>query len=272
MSAAVLAPLRRDLREMVREQWAYREVLLALVRRGILVRYKQTAIGVGWAILVPVLQMLVFTVVFTRAVPLETELPYPVYAYAGLLPWNLFAGAVRSSTGSMTDNPQLVTKVYFPREVFPFSAVAIGLVDFVLAGSVLGLLMFLYGVPIGWTVALIPLVLAIQLAFTAGIALLLSMANLFYRDVRHVTGVLLTVWLFATSVVYPVDRIGGRLGEWLPIVNPMTPIIDAYRSLLLQGEIPGLLRLGTATGIALATLILGWIVFHRAEYRFAERI
>lgn len=257
---------------MLDEQRRYRDVLVALVRRELLVRYKQTAIGFGWAILVPVLQMVIFTVIFTRAVPIELDYPYPIYAYAGLLPWNLFATAAKTSAGSMTDSPQLVTNAYFPREMLPFSKVLVGAVDFTLASSVLGLMMLLYGTPVAWTVVLLPAVVAVQLAFTAGIALLISMANLFYRDVRYVTDLLFMVWMFATSVVYPVERIGGRLGQVLTTVNPMTPIIEAYRSLLLRGELPLSPEFGIACLISVGTLAVGWVVFHRAEFRFAERI
>lgn len=264
--------LRSDLSTMFGEQRRYEGVLRALVRRELLVRYKQTAIGIGWALLVPLLQMAVFTLVFTRAVPIETEYPYPVFAYVGLLPWNLFANAVRSSAGSMTDNPQLVTKVYFPREMLPFSTVLVGVVDFVLASSILAVLMMLYGVPISWTVTLVPVVLAVQLAFTAGVGLLIAMANLFYRDFRYVTNLLLMIWMFATSVVYPVERIGGRLGQVLTTVNPMTPILNAYRSLVLRGELPLNAAFGSAALVAFGTLFVGWIVFHRGEFRFAERI
>lgn len=256
---------------MLREQSEYRELLAALVRRDLILRYKQTVIGFGWAILMPVLSMLIFTVIFTRVVRLDTGVPYPIFVYAGLLPWNFFASSLRFSARSLSENQALVTNVYFPREVFPFSAVLVSLVDFAVASTVLAGLMWYYGIGASWTALLVPVVLLIQIVFTAGIALLLAMANLFYRDFRYVFEVLLTVWMFATSVVYPVSRIGGRLGEILQL-NPMTPIIDGYRSLLLFGELPALFPLALAGAVSAVILLVAWIGFHRSEHRFAENV
>lgn len=266
-----LTRLRRDVGEMVREQIRYRELLLALARRDLLVRYEQAVLGIGWAVLSPLLHMAVFTLIFTRVVRLDTGLPYPVYAYSGLLPWALFATSLRTATTSLTANTALVGKVCFAREVLPLSAIVVALVDFAVAGSVLAILMVAYRVPITWTALLLPAVVLIQLAFTAGLALLLAMANLFWRDVRHLVDVLLAVWMFSTSVVYPVERIGGTLGRVLAL-NPMTPIIDAYRAVLLRGEIPPLVPLAIATAIAFGTLVVGWVTFHRAELQFAESV
>ena len=266
-----LARLWNDLRAMAREQVAYRELLFSLTQRDLIIRYKQTLMGVGWAVFTPLLNMAIFTVIFTRVVRLDTGLPYPLYVYAGLLPWTLFASALRFSTVSLTNNATLVTKVYFPREVFPFSQVLVALVDFAVGGSVLAVLIIAYGIEVTWTALALPVVLVVQLAFTAGLALLLAMGNLFYRDVRHVFDVLLTVWMFATSVVYPVERVGGRVGELLAL-NPMTPIIDGYRSVLLRGELPPAGPFLGAAVVAFATLAIGWVAFHRAELRFAENI
>lgn len=261
------APFRAMLCEPVR----HRELLLSLVRRDLLLRYKQTLLGFAWAVMVPLLHMLVFTVIFTRVVPLETDLPYPVYAYAGLLPWSFFASALTFGATSLTQNVNLVTKVWFPREVFPFAAVLVALVDFAVASLLLGGLMLWYGIWPGWQALLVPLVLLVQIAFTAGMALLLALAHLLYRDVKYLLGVGLTVWMLLTAVVYPVERIGGRLGAWLAL-NPMTPIIDAYRDLLLRGELPPALPLACAALVALVTLLGAWRLFHRLEPRFAELV
>lgn len=262
---------RATLRGMLLEPVRYRELLLSLVRRDLLLRYKQTLLGFGWAVMVPLLHMLVFTVIFTRVVPLETDLPYPVYAYAGLLPWSFFASALTFGATSLTQNVNLVTKVWFPREIFPFSAVLVALVDFAVASLLLGGLMAWYGIAPAWQALLIPAVVLVQVVFTAGVALLLALAHLLYRDVKYLLGVGLTVWMLLTSVVYPTERIGGRLGAWLGL-NPMTPIIDAYRDLLLRGELPPFLPLGYAALVALVTLLGSWRLFHRLEPRFAELI
>ena len=257
---------------MLRELVEYRELLFAVVRRDLILRYKQAALGVGWAILVPLLHMVVFSIVFTRVVRLETDWPYPIYAYAGLLPWAMFASAVKFSAGSLVANRELVTKLYFPREVFVFSAVLVALVDFLVAGLVLAGLMAYYGVWPSWWVVLLPAVVLVQLVFTAGVGLLLAMANLFYRDVKYLTDVLLMVWMLATSVVYPVERVGGGLGAILATANPMTPIINAFRSLLLGGQPPGLIPLGVASALSILVLAVGWWFFHHSEHRFAEEI
>ena len=267
----MFARLRDDLRSMLREQVEYRELLLSVTRRDLLLRYRQTVMGFGWAVFTPLLNLVVFSVVFTHVVPIQTTLPYPIYAYAGLLPWNFFASALRFSMTSLSNNQTLVTRVYFPREIFPFSAVLVGLVDFVVAGTVLAGLMIYYRVGVSASLLFLPVVIAVQLMFTAGLALLVAMANLYLRDVRYAFDAILVVWMFATSVVYPVDRVGGRLGALLAL-NPMTLIIDAYRAVLLGGELPAPGPFTAAALVSVATLGIAWLVFHRAEIRFAENV
>lgn len=269
--SATSASLAGDVREMVREQREYVELLYALVRRDLSLRYQNSFIGFGWAVFAPLLQMLIFSVVFTRVVPLETGSPYPVFAYVGLWSWNLFAASLRFAGTSLTANPNLVTKVYFPREILPFSAVLVSLFDFLVASTVLGLLMWYYGIDVRWSVAFLPVIVLVQLAFTAGLALLVSMAHLFYTDVKHIFELVLTVWMFATAVLYPVERIGGTVGRVLRL-NPMTPIVDAYRDVLLRGTLPEVGPFAATAVVALLTFLLSWILFHRAEFRFAEEI
>jgi ABC-type polysaccharide/polyol phosphate export permease len=269
--ARALRQLRDDVVEILREQAQYRELLVQLTRRDLLIRYKQTVMGFAWALSMPVVNMVIFSAIFTRVVRLETPEPYPIFAYAGLLPWNCFASSLRFAAESLTRQPALISKVYFPREVLPFSALLVALVDLGVASSVLGALMLYYRIEVTWTVALLPVVLAVQVVFTAGLALLLAMGNLFYRDVKYLSEMGLSVWMFATSVVYPVERIGGRLGQFLAL-NPMTHIIDAYRAVLLRGELPPAVAF-TATGAgALVLLGVAWLTFHRAKFEFAERI
>ncbi|MEJ7809953.1 MAG: ABC transporter permease [Gemmatimonadaceae bacterium] len=267
----MLQRLASDLREMLGELVEYRELLYSLTWRDLILRYKQTVMGFGWAIFMPVLNTIIFSIIFTRVAPVETGLPYPLYAFTGLFVWNLFASSLRFSLVSLTGNAQLVTKIYFPREVFPFSAVLVSMVDFLAGLVVLGILMAYYGVAPSWTALLLPVVLLVQVAFTSGCALLLALANLFYRDVKYLFEVMITVWMFATSVVYPVERVGGRLGALLPL-NPMTPIVEAYRSILVRGELPPAGPLLLAAALSLVVLIGGWVTFHRAEITFAESL
>jgi len=260
-----------NLREMVHEQFEYHELLLTIARRDMLLRYKQTVMGFGWAIFMPVLNTIIFSVIFMRVAPIDTGMPYPVFAFAGLLPWNFFASSLRFSVTSLTGNVALVTKVYFPRELFPFSAVLVSLVDFAVAFSVLIAMMVYYHMGVTWAALFLPVVLLVQVMFTAGIALLLSMANLFYRDVKYLFEIVLSLWMFATSVVYPIDRVGGRLAAVLKL-NPMTPIIDGYRAVLLRGTLPDAHAFGYATAVSALVLCVGWFAFHRSEFRFAENI
>ena len=198
-------------------------------------------------------------------------MPYPLYAYCGLVSWNFFASSLRFAVNSLTGNSNLVTKVYFPREIFPFSTVVVSLVDFAVASVVLVLFMVYYGIGVTPAIAFLPVVLVVHVAFTAGVALLLAMANLYYRDVKYLFEVVLTLWMFATSVLYPVSKVGGRLAEVLQL-NPMTPIIEAYRSVLLRGDLPAAGPFGLASVMAFTMLAFAWVVFHRAEFEFAEYI
>jgi ABC-type polysaccharide/polyol phosphate export permease len=170
---------------------------------------------------------------------------------------------------SLSSNKALVSKIYFPREIFPFSQIAVCFVDMLVGMTILVGLMVYYRFPPQATLALVPLILLIQIAFTAGVALLVSMANLFLRDVKYIFEMVLTVWMWASSALVPLDHVGGKLGVVLKL-NPMTPIIDGYRAVILRGELPSLIPLAGAAGLAVVVLLAGWVIFHRTEYRFAE--
>ena len=267
----MLNRLSQDIREMLTEQMAFRELLFQMTRRDLLLRYKQTVMGFGWAVFMPLLNTIIFSVVFIRVAPLDTGMPYPVYAYCGLVTWNFFASSLRFAVNSLTANINLVTKVYFPREIFPFSTVVVCLVDFAVASTVLVLFMVYYGIGVTAAILFLPVILIVHIAFTAGVALLLAMGNLFYRDVKYLFEVVLTLWMFATSVLYPVSLAGGTLGQVLQL-NPMTPVIEAYRSVLLRGEMPPAAPFAYAGVMAFVTLAFAWVVFHRAEFQFAENV
>ena len=268
---AMLQRLREDIREMFTEQVAYRELLIQMTRRDLMLRYKQTVMGFGWAVFMPLVNTIIFSVVFIRVAPLDTGMPYPLYAYCGLVTWNFFASSLRFAVNSLTGNTNLVTKVYFPREIFPFTTIVVSLVDFAVASIVLVLFMAYYRVGVTSAVLFLPVILIVHIAFTAGVALLLAMANLFYRDVKYLFEVVLTFWMFATSVLYPVSLAGGRLADLLQL-NPMTPIIEAYRTVLLRGELPAPGPFAMAGVLAFLTLSFAWVVFHRAEFQFAENV
>ena len=267
----MLNRLTEDVREMLHEQVTYRELLVQMTRRDLMLRYKQTIMGFGWAIFMPLLNTVIFSVMFTRVAKLDTGMPYPLFAYCGLLVWNFFASSLRFALASLTANTSLVTKVYFPREIFPFSAVFVSVIDLAVGATILVGMMVYYRVPPTSTLFFLPVVLVVHVAFTAGMSLLLAMWNLFYRDVKYLFEVVLMLWMFASSVVYPVQLVGGKLGAVLQL-NPMTPIIDAYRAVILEGRLPEPRAFAAAAALSFATLAYGWITFHRAEFEFAENV
>lgn len=262
--------LLADFREAFAEQVEYRELLLQMTLRDLLLRYKQTVMGFGWAIFMPLVNTIVFSIIFTRVAPIDVGMPYPLFAYCGLLMWNFSASSFRFGVTSLTSNSNLVSKVYFPREIFPVSAVLVSLADLAVGSLVLAAMMIYYQVGPSWTLLALPAVLLVHVTLTTALALVLAMANLFYRDVKYLFEIVLTAWMFATSVLYPVEALSGPVGTLIRL-NPMTWIIEAYRSVILKGQLPSPYFALAAIG-TLLMLAAAWIVFHRAEYRFAETI
>jgi len=259
--------LRIDLREL----WEYRELLWILALRDIKVRYKQTVLGVLWAILQPLTAMAIFSVVFGRLARLPSDgLPYPLFVFAALLPWTFFANAVTNSGNSLIGSANLVSKVYFPRLVIPLAAAGGVLLDFAVSSAILLLLMLFYGV--GWSLNLLaaPL-LVLALGFIAlGVGTLLSALNVAYRDFRYVIPFLVQVWMFATPVVYPASLVPEDW-RWLLYVNPMAGVVEGFRSafLGLPFDIEGL---GISFAIGAALFMAGVLHFNRVERRFADII
>lgn len=267
----MLAGVRADYREMLHEQIQYRDLMWQMTARELLLRYKQTVMGIGWALFMPLLNTAVFSFIFTRVAPIDTPVPYPLFAFCGLLVWNFFASSLRFSVNALTSNSLLVTKVYFPREVLPFSMVAVCAVDFAVGSVVLVLLMLFYGVSVTVAIVWLPVILAVLIAFTLGMSLLVAMANLFYRDVKYIFEIVMAVWMFAAPVVYPIERSGAGFLGAIVAANPMSAVVHSFRNVLLLGQPPsdGLWIAGAAS---FAMLLVGWLWFHRAEYRFAENI
>jgi lipopolysaccharide transport system permease protein len=234
------------------ELTAASELLRSFVARDLIVRYRTPVLGIAWAVTTPLAQMAIFTLVFTRVAPIDVGMPYPLYAYVGMAVWTLTAASLREATTSLSANPILLTKVRFPRAVLPLAPVCTALTDFAIAMLLAVGLIWFYGVGMSWHVGLFPLVLIVHLTFLVGLALLLAVANLFWRDVRHVFDVLIVIWMFASAV------------------NPMTHIIEAYRDVLLRGRVPSGATFTLVACASLATLLIGWVVFQRSERRFAE--
>jgi ABC-type polysaccharide/polyol phosphate export permease len=259
----------RSSADSFRQLIAARELLWSFVERDLIVRYRTPVLGIGWALAAPLAQMAIFTMVFTRIAPMDVGMPYPLYAYIGLMAWTLTAASLREATNSLAANPVLVTKVRFPREVLPIASVCTALTDFAVAALLAAGMMWFYRVGISWAVLLFPVVLVVHLTLVSGLALGLAVSNLFWRDVRHVFDVVVTVWMFASAVVYPVQRVGGRIGQVLAL-NPMTHIIEAYRDVLVRGSLQDPLAFTMVAVASLAVLGGAWFIFQRSERRFAE--
>ena len=260
-----------DVRELLHEQVEFHELLWQMTRRDLLLRYKQTIMGFGWAVFMPLVNTVIFTVVFSRVARVDVGMPYPLFAYTGFLFWNLLAASLRTAVSSLTSNTSLVTKVYFPREIFPFSAVIVAAVDSLVGGFVVAGMLVYYHVAITPAVLFLPVILIVQLIFTAGLALFLAMANLFYRDVKYLFDVVIIAWMFASPVAYSFDGVGGLTGV-VAQANPMTTILEAYRDVLVRGQLPPAAPLMETAALSCAILSVAWIVFHRAEFRFAENV
>jgi lipopolysaccharide transport system permease protein len=254
------------------ELWSYRELLYFLTWRDILVRYKQAVLGVAWAILQPVLTMVVFTIVFNKALGIKSpssSIPYPIFSFAGLLPWQFFAGALSRSGVSLVGNANLITKVYFPRLVIPLSAVLGGLVDLAISFVVLAVLMVFYQVAPTWHVVFLPLFILLAFATALGVSLWLTSLNVLYRDVQYVIPFLIQLWMFISPVIYPVSAIPHGPLRIAFALNPMTSVIGGFRWALFGQQSPGA-YLWISSAAILVVLITGLFYFKRTERTFAD--
>lgn len=268
----IIRPRSRWVPINLRDLWQYRELLYFLTWRDIKVRYKQTVLGAAWAVLQPLLATVVFSVFFGRLAHLPSDgLPYPVFAYCGLLPWQFFSRALTEASLSVVEQQRVITKVYFPRLLVPISAVISGLVDFGIAFVVLIGMMFYYGLEPTIAGALLPLFLLLALVLALGIAFWLSALAVEYRDVRYVLGFLTQIWLFATPVAYPSSLVPGRL-RVLYGLNPMAGVVEAFRwGLLGKGQPPGPM-LWVSVAAVVVIFVGGLLYFRRMESTFADVI
>ena len=254
-----------------REPWAYRELLSVLTMRDIKVRYKQTVLGAGWAIIRPVLTMVIFSVVFGQLAKMPSDgYPYPVFVYAALLPWTFFAAAISTSGQSLIGSSNLVSKVYFPRLIIPLSSVGAGLIDLLISTGILLLLMLWYGVGWTWHLLAVPLLLMAVVFAALGVGTLLSALTVSYRDFTHLTPFLVQIWMYVTPVIFPVTLVPERW-QWLLYLNPMTGLVEGFRSAFL-GKPFDLAGLGISCVIIIALLFAGVMYFEKVERRFADII
>src|SRR5256714_9352773 len=265
-----IEPPRGMLEFRLGEVWAYRELLYFFGWRDVKIRYKQTAIGVLWVILQPVLNMLVFTLFFGRLAKLPTDgLPTPVFYFAALVPWAYFSSALQLTTNVVVDNQRLITKVYFPRLILPVSTVLSGLVDFAIGFAVLAIFTLAYGIKPTLATLWLPMLLLLAVLTALGVGLWLSALNALYRDVRYVIPFVIQFWMFASPVAYPASLVPSRW-RWLYGLNPMTGVIEGFRwALTGQGRPPDLVLLASV-GMVLVMLFGGLIYFNKMESTIAD--
>lgn len=252
-----------------RELWEGRELLYYLVLRDVKVRYKQTVLGVAWAVLQPVFTMIVFTVIFGRFAKVPSDgLPYSVFVFAGLLPWTFFSNNITQASQSLLNQQSLLTKIYLPRLFIPASAIGSGLVDLAVSFAVFVVLMAYDRVPIGWGVLIVPLLVILTAAASLGVGLFLAALIVTYRDFRYVVGFLVQSWMYLSPVIYPVSLVPAK---WQPLLalNPMAGIIDGFRSALL-GLPWNVVTLSISGLSSLALLLYGLFYFRKTERNFAD--
>lgn len=255
----------------LRELWAYRELLYFLIWRDVKVRYKQTAIGAAWAIIQPVMTMVVFSLIFGNFAQIPSDgVPYPVFAFAALLPWQLFANALSNAGNSLVSSQNLITKVYFPRLLVPISAVLGGMVDFAIAFVVLIVLMLGFGVVPTIAVLTLPLFIGLALATALAVGLWLSALNVQYRDVRYTIPFLTQFWMYATPVVYPSSIVPEPWRALLGL-NPLAGVVEGFRWALLGTPMPGPLLLVSVVTVTIL-LVGGLFYFQRVESSFADLV
>jgi lipopolysaccharide transport system permease protein len=250
----------------------YRELLFALTQREIKARYRQSLLGFGWAILQPLAFMVVFSLVFSRVARLPSEgIPYPIFAYAALVPWTFLANSLSTTTIGLVSQRSVVTKTYFPREVIVLSQVGARFIDFVAASTILAGMMIWYAIePTVWLL-FVPVLLAILLALIVGMSLFTSALHVSYRDLAPVVTLGLQIWLFATPIGYSLQQVSEEIRPFY-VLNPAVGLIDSFRSVIARGQPPNWELLGISTAITLLVLVAGYIYFKRAERAFADVI
>jgi lipopolysaccharide transport system permease protein len=263
---------RRRVLADLREGWRYRELFSFLIWRDIKVRYKQTALGAGWAILQPLLTMIVFSLFFGKLAGVPSDgVPYPLFALAGLVPWTFFAQGLAQSSNSLVASQTLVTKVYFPRLLVPSAVVLAGLADLLVASLVLVVMMWWYGVVPGLAAIAVPGFVALAVVASLGVGLWLSALNVRYRDVRYVVPFLTQMWLFATPIAYPTSLLESPW-NFVFALNPLVPVVEGFRWALLGTHPPILAMTAAGSVSALLMLVTGALYFRHTERSFADII
>ena len=258
--------------EWLSEIWRYRELLYFLAWRDVKVRYKQAALGVLWAVIQPLLTMLIFSLFFGRLAGIPSDgIPYPLFSYCALVPWIYFSVTLGQSANSLLSNSNLITKVYFPRVLLPASSALSGLLDFLVGALLLVGLMAYYRVRPSWGLLLFPVMIVVLVLFTLGISMLFAAMNVRFRDVKYAIPFLIQIWLFVTPIIYPINFVSPRLRVLLAL-NPLSGIIDGFRACIFPQRKLDLSLMGVSLAITVAVFFVGVIFFRRTERTFADII
>jgi len=253
-----------------KELWRYRELIYFLTWRDIKVRYKQAVLGIAWAVLQPLMTMVIFTVIFGTLLKTPSQgIPYPLFSLTALLPWQLFASALQRSSTSLVGNANLLTKIYFPRLAIPMASIFAALVDFLISFVVLIGVMIYYRYMPGWNALWVPLLVLLALLTALAVGLWLSALNVQYRDIQQIVPFLVQVWMYASPIVYPIETIPEGVWRWLYSLNPMVGVIQGFRWALLGGTPPDL-TLVISVAMVLILLVSGLYYFRRMEKTFAD--
>ena len=256
----------------IKNIFIYRELIYNLTLREIKARYKQSVLGFIWAILKPAGTVIILTVVFSHFAKFPSDgLPYPLFAYGALLPWTFFSSAIGAGIPSLISNRNLVTKIYFPREVLVLSAIIGTFLDIAIAALLFTVLLIFYKVGVSLTVLYVVPIIVIEFIFAFGLVLLLSTINVWFRDINQATGLLMQFWMYLTPVIYPLSMVPEKL-RLVYVLNPMVGIVEGFRTALLKGAMPDMGLLGISAAIAIITFITGYSVFKAKELDFADVI
>jgi lipopolysaccharide transport system permease protein len=256
----------------IRALFHHRDFWLMWTLREIQIRYKQSLLGAAWALLQPLSLMVIFSAIFGYLLKVESGgIPYPLFVYSSLLPWTFFANAINNSVPSLINNLNLVTKIYFPREILPLAGIGAAFIDFLVGAALYIFLMVIYGVPARLVLVWIPILIIVQMLLTIGVSLIASTVIVFLRDVRFVVPLVLQVWMYLSPVIYPLETIPEKW-RGLYLLNPMAALIDGYRRIILYGTTPQWQYL--LPGVALSVIIFfgGYLFFKRMEPVFADII
>lgn len=256
----------------LKDIWLYRELFLFLVWRDIKVRYKQTVLGAAWAVIQPVLSMIIFSIIFGKLAGLPSEgVPYPIFTFAALLPWQLFSFALTNSSNSLVNEKNLITKVYFPRIIIPLSSIIAGLLDFIIALVIFFILMIFYRINFTWRLTLIPLFIFIAIITALSVGLWLTSLNVKYRDVRYVIPFLTQFWLYATPIAYSSSLIPENW-MWVYSLNPMVGVVEGFRWMMIGHELQFPPYFFISIVVVIVILLTGFMYFKKTEDTFADVI